>query len=240
MYESRMYIARPLLADPRWSRDLNQGDIIKHLLVPMPATEKTLCLRLSGKAVSGSASPDDVRAANPMLRVVLKLEVEPFALVLSNSCDNSTGDTPVLVCPIKPLPLREEGDAKRWREISVAATGTANPKRFYLPAHPHFDLPRSAAHFPMLQTLEHDFITRCVQQREACQRIGGLSPEAVRHLQRGLDVYFARNPRDDYDWPSREDLEIKAAALRAQVESGRDREAAQAELDLIDAELAEH
>ena len=54
--------------------------------------------------------------------------------------------------------------------------------------------------FPLMHTLMHEYITRCARDGTA-RRAGGLSPDAVRHLQRSLDVYFARNPREDYEWP---------------------------------------
>src|SRR5262249_50886740 len=145
---------------------------------------------------------------------------------------------PILVCPVKPFNPRGPDDAAKWREINAAATGTAIAKQFYLPGHPPFELPRSTAMYPLMRTLTHKYITRCAKENQA-RRVGGLSPDAVRHLQRGLDVYFARNPREDYDWPSRDDLTLKAAFLREQMESGRDRERFEAELRVVEEKLAE-
>jgi hypothetical protein len=233
-----MYVPRGALVDPTWSRDLNQGDLLAGLLFPKPATDKTFCVRTNGTNVSASASAQDIQQPNPKLRVMLQVEVEPFVLVLSNSCDNSGGDYPVFVCPVRPFTQRAADDPGRWREINAAATGTAIAKQFYIPAHPPFQLPRSTAMLPLMRTLTHEYITRCVQEGTA-RRVGGLSADAVRHLQRGLDVYFARNPREDYEWPSREDLVLKAASLKADADSGRDRERAEAELSIVERKLAE-
>lgn len=214
-----MYVARPPLGAPSWSRDLNQGDVIAGLLLPKPLTDKTFCRR-EGPKTSDSATAQDLALPNPHLRVLLRLDREPFCLVLSNSCDNAGGDLPLLICPVRPLKFKEDStDAEKWRQISVAATGTASPKHFYLPENIASGLPRSSAQLPIFHSLTHEYVTRCAQEGGA-KRVVGLAEEGVRHLQRGLDVFFARNPREDHDWPSNDDLLLKAAWLEEQITRG--------------------
>jgi hypothetical protein len=52
------------------------------------------------------------------------------------------------------------------------------------------------------------------------RRVFGLTPEAVRHLQRSLEYLFARNPREDHTWPSKADFVLKTRWLEAEIARG--------------------
>ncbi|GMV20042.1 MAG: hypothetical protein AMXMBFR56_82660 [Polyangiaceae bacterium] len=220
------------------TRDLNQGDLLANLVVPHVPTAKTLTIQKGNKL----EHPDRVKADEiltgidqNLVRIVLRVTVCAHALVLSNSCDNAQGYD-VLLAPVTQFKLDADPD-NQWRQISVAATGTANPKQFYLPDSPDFGLERSEATLPRAFILSHEYLQRCVDEL-GCRRVAGISPEAQRHLQWTIGLHMSRNPRDDLAWPSSADLELKRAWLTKQIaKGGRFLEQHRDQLGAVEAEL---
>ena len=157
-----------------------------------------------------------------------------MALVVSNSCDNFNGAHPIILAPIRAFPIKEGMSVRdSWRMISEAATGTASPKFFYLPAHNAVGLTRSRAVLPDLFVVDPTYLKRCVDEG-GTRRICGLTAEAQRHLQWAIGLMFARNPREDLDWPSTEDLRLKLAMIDDELQQGsRDHEHLKTEREKI-------
>lgn len=211
-----MYESRPVLVDPR---DLNQGDLVSNVFRVHPPAEAGLVPVRSRQKIEFTNRHDAVRRRDPDLRAVCR--VEPvLAVVLSNSCDNARG-LPLMFGPVIAFPAAPNAaPADLWNKISAMATGTASPKFFYLPASPsHGVLERSCAVLSDLFVVSQDYIKTCVDHAGATC-LGGLAPEAQRHLQWGIGVFFGRDPREDDAWPSLEDWKLKLAWHEAEIESG--------------------
>jgi len=230
-----MYRERPPLAD---SHELDQGDILKGLVQPKPASKKSLVPVRDKTKIDWPPKPEHLKKPDEELRLVCRLEFPESLIVLSNSCDNA-GEYPLILAPIRPFEFSDgvEGDPDRWEDVSEAATGTASPKLFYLPGDVRFGLQRSEARLPNLFTLEHSIVQRCIVDR-GTSRVCGLTPAAQRHLQWALNLLFSRDPREDDEWPSDEDFRLKLAWLDSQIAQGSARqEAYRAERDRIRARL---
>jgi hypothetical protein len=210
-----MYVSRPPLTD---THDLNQGDLLVGVLRPKIVGDSSFVVREGPKA--NPVKPEARITLDAKLRVISPLEVVD-ALVISNSCDN-VGDAPLLLVPIRPFKFTSASmtDADRWAVISQAATGTANPKLFYLPASKETGpAVRSEVQLNLLFSVSHEYLAKCVRD-VGTKRIGGLTPEAVRHLQWAFGVVFSRDPREDDDWPSDEDLPLKLSFLEQETAKG--------------------
>lgn len=107
--------------------------------------------------------------------------------------------------------------ADEWLQISRAATGHA--KSFYLPANPLHKFARSEVDLTEMFAVEPSYVARCLAELNG-QRLFGLTQEAARHLQRTIDLFFGRHPREDHAWPSREDLELKVSWLEYEISRG--------------------
>ena len=203
MYESRRALV---------STDLNQGDLIGPILAPGPADEKTLVVRKGkpGQGLWDRAQPKHIESSPSELRLQHTVARMELALVLSNSCDNARGDSPLLLAPIaefrwpsnigpadpnKPdVEKAKERDLRLWSAVNGAATGTSNPKAFYLPANPDFGLKtRLQANLVEFFSITHAYLNQIAAQL-GTKRICGLKPEAVRHLQWVFAMFIARNP----------------------------------------------
>jgi hypothetical protein len=223
MYESRTVLEN--------TRDLNQGDVLQGVLTPNLLTEKNFALRQGSKLIL--ADEEALRNRPPTLRVMHEVQ-HSDCLVVSNSCDNVSG-LPLLLAPIRPLvfPAGCDSPEKQWRYISEMATGSANTKLFYLPASADFGLIRSEAQLVRMFSVDHSYVSRCVKEA-GTSRVCGLKAEAQIHLQWALAHLFGRNPREDYDWPSREDLELKKQWLEAELgRGGRHQERYESELSEV-------
>jgi hypothetical protein len=106
-----MYVDRPPVGEGG-SRELEQGDVLADVLWPtLPhdrsfgfqrqAADKKEGFRWFWKA--NFKADELLEQEGKELRVMSKLVREPFALVLSNSCDNYSGEGPVLLAPIRPF-----------------------------------------------------------------------------------------------------------------------------------------
>lgn len=91
------------------SRELEQGDVIRDLLLPKLPHERSFGFQRQGKGERKWFWKDPfpgielLEQENKELRVMSQLQREPFSLVLSNSCDNDSGDEPILLVPIRPF-----------------------------------------------------------------------------------------------------------------------------------------
>jgi hypothetical protein len=206
---------------PLESKHLNQGDFIRGMLRPRIVTDKTFCAIEGGNKLVREVAAALFKAVNFALgnkRLRLVAEVESTdALVVSNSCDNFGADSPVILAPVRLFKFRQQPPS--WSEISIMATGTANPKLFYLPASPEFGIDRSEAHLSQMFVVSPEYINKCFEAASTT-RLCGLKPEAVRRLQWQIAMVFGRNPREDYDWPSDADLELKRAYYEELVRRG--------------------
>ena len=211
-----MYEARAPLGDVR---DLNLGDLVVNLVQHHPPVAANFAVVRNKNKIEWPAPAGALGAAAlaPELRVICKVEKLPFALVVSNSCDNVQGGT-LEFAPVLPFAFTPASgtEAQKWSAISQAATGTARPKRFYLPADAAVGLPRSEADLGNRFHLTADFVERCVREA-GTRRVSGLSAEAQRHLQWAYTLVNSRNPRDDNSWPSDEDLLLKLAWIEERV-----------------------
>lgn len=210
-----MYEAVPALTSPR---DLNQGDIVRGLFRPPPGTEKSFQILRDGNKLQYPFPPNGLSEENKGLRVLVTPSREEICVVVSNSCDNYSGNLPLLLVPTVPFAFRGRVE-EHWAEISQAATGTANAKVFYLPGSKKFALERREARLNLMFSVSPDYLARCFSEANA-SRVCGMTPAAVRHLQWAINSFFSRNPRDDFDWPSVEDLEIKVQALEVAIMKG--------------------
>jgi hypothetical protein len=210
-----MYLMRAELTDVA---KLDQGDIVSRVVVPRLAVGRAFGLRQGSKITD--AIPEGTLAKEPLptqLRLVCEVQRLDLAIVLSNSCDNQK--LPILMAPVVPFAFkRAETPAEEWLEISHAATGTASPKLLYLPASPQFGLKRSEAELSRMTPVDHSVLQRGIDEG-GMKRICGLNDEALVHLQHHLSMFFGRHSRDDYAWPSLEDLNLKQTWLEEQLAS---------------------
>jgi hypothetical protein len=214
-----MYIERPPLRD---ARDLEQGDILADFFRHRPPINKNLAPLRNKQVIEFKAvAPLERPVAD--LRAVCAIE-RASVLVVSASCDNFRGDHPLILAAIGPFPMKEgQPESDQWLAISTAATGTASPRFFYLPANGRFDVERSRAILSDLIVVDSTYMQRCIDEGNTTRRCG-LTSEAVRHLQWSIGLVFSRNPRDDFDWPSHDDLRLKLAYVESRLAAGgRDR-----------------
>ena len=126
--------------------DLNQGDLLGGIVAPVVVVPLALTIQ-EGPRVRDPRHVEtgQLLASLANARVVLRVVRHERCMVLSNSCDNARGFD-LLHAPIDVFPLVEE-EQHQWPQVSNAATGTANPKRLYLPGAPEFGLQRSEINF---------------------------------------------------------------------------------------------
>ncbi len=229
-----MYRARPALTD---TLDLDQGDLVRGVLRPQIVTGRNFAILKDGNKFRHPAPADAILSVSDELRVVSKLERSDLAIILSNSCDNCSENLPVILAPLRRFEFEAETPEEQWLEVSTAATGTANPKFFYLTDSEAYGIERSEAQFNLIFSLSHDYLRRCVNEAGAT-RVCGLAPEAQLHLQWALSLFFGRHAREDLDWPSENDLKLKIQWLESQIkQGGRFQERYKAELEATKDEL---
>lgn len=216
---SLMY--RPRQADGA----LDQGDVLRS--VPRPllklmdldeigegATETTV----SRKRVDGPAR-DGARAVVAYERV--------DALVLTQNCD-MRGPT-ILLAPIDGVGSLSPKPDKRAQQTVGFATNLE--RGFYLPDLPPLGLARRTALLAQVFSVPADDLQRFVTAEKSI--VVGLQDRALEYLQFRLGVVFGRKAREDYDWPSVEDIEDQIARITNRLDSTKDPE----ERALIEAEL---
>lgn len=210
-----MFISRPALGKPE---DLDQGDLLVGVL--QPQLQSALFAQRDGPKMRPADEKDIGASDLSNLRLNAQLRVIDLALVISNSCDNFAG-AQLLLVPVTPFKFsdRASDDAGRWMEISKAATGGASPRTFYLPADESLGIARSQARLDQIFPLSAKQLGAIAKSRTV-KRIAGLTTEAVRHLQWALSFFFSRNAREDLQWPSTEDLRLKAAWLESMIDRG--------------------
>jgi len=172
------------------------------------------------------------------------------AIVISQSCDAERAPR-LMLAPLTDFGLEEKNAIKKWRKISHTATSLGEPKNIYLPGNPTIGLSRSLADFGEAFTLPRDFLEELARRGK---RIAGLSEQAIAYLQFRLAVLLTRVARDDFGWPSKDDLKIKVESLNEQIseaekkkakkiaeatkEAGVERENRLADAEQLEAELA--
>jgi hypothetical protein len=136
------------------------------------------------------------------------------ALVIEQSCDSplSLG---VALAPLVSWQPEGKGE-DQWKSISRMATSLANPTRFYLPDHPSLGPERYLAELGRKFFLPAPVMNDLIK---AGKRIATLSPTTIAYLQFRLGVMYQRAAREDYDWPSVEDLKLKRGFLQKQIDS---------------------
>jgi len=194
--------------------ELNQGDVLASAPLLKQGTDENLCTMAGRKNFNWPVPPAEVTAFSGALRVMQAVERVDFALVISNSCDNALGISPIMLAPVLPFTFnpRDDTPGKKWVRVSNAATSTAAPKYFYLPAAKEVGLPRSEAQLGQMYPVTPKLLSKFIALG-GTQRVCSLSPDAVVHLQWQIGLIFGRNPREDLAWPSQEDLELKLAWL---------------------------
>jgi hypothetical protein len=94
------------------SRELDQGDVLRNVLLPKLPHDRAFGFQRQtsqkGDAPRWVWKPNFtaeelLAQEGKELRVMSRLERVPYALVLSNSCDNYAGDGPILLAPIRPF-----------------------------------------------------------------------------------------------------------------------------------------
>jgi hypothetical protein len=55
--------------------------------------------------------------------------------------------------------------------------------------------------------VDRTYVQRCLDAGRTT-RVCSLRHEAIRHLQWAMGAIFGRNPRGDFEWPSRSDLRL--------------------------------
>jgi len=119
-----MYVDRPPVGDAG-SRTLEQGDLLKDLLVPALPGPQSFGFRKGSKwtrdlTVAQIVSDDrDLRVMSNLNRI--------DAIVLSNSCDNFAGTQPLLVAPIKKFAPPTSGAAE-LRELLAGVSDVFLPR----------------------------------------------------------------------------------------------------------------
>jgi hypothetical protein len=293
-----MYESRKPFTEGRETHELEQGDVLRGVLTPELVTGASFGIRRGGSwhwekphLPAEKILEEEKKGAKNNLRLMTGVARDRDCIVLSNSCDNSSGDYPILLAPILPFQLevppveevrehlaavlsaisprcsrpRCEGfalktaggaplcddcatsesnaedsahagivraalavastpedrahlkQADAWLQVSRLATG--HSKSFYMPGSPSSDFRRSEVDLSEMFAVEPSFLARCLGELSA-RRLFGLTPEAACHLQRTLDFFFGRHPREDHTWPSREDLELKLVWLDDAVRRG--------------------
>ena len=234
-----MYLQRAEIGEACNTRDLNQGDLLANVVRPVVPAALALTLVHNGNKLTDPRRVNDSDLPGALdaetLRVVLRVVKLPLCIVLSSSCDVAQGGD-LLLAPVTDFKLGPD-PVQNWTKISNAATSSANPKRFYLPDSPVYGFGRSEVLFPQLFVVSQEYLTRWVAQR-VTRRVCGLTPEAQKHLQWTFTTCFSRNPREDLDWPSLEDLRLKKSWLEDAIVKGSPRqEENSVDLKAVEAEI---
>jgi hypothetical protein len=211
------------------TRDLEQGDILADVPRLHEGLEDNHIIINGPKSYTWPAPESSVRSFARSVRVVQRVDELDFALVVSSSCDNYRGTTAVMLAPVQSWEPRGKGPQERWSSIRNAATSPGSPKYFYLPKNDLCGFGRSQAQLGDFYLISHELLQKYVAMA-GTRRVARLEEDAIRHLQWQLGVMLGRNPRDDFAWPSLEDLEVKEQALKESLEVRKNDSDLEAEL----------
>jgi hypothetical protein len=148
------------------------------------------------------------------MKIIAEIELTR-ALVIEQSCDAPYSGG-VALAPLEPYAPDGKTEEKQWSAISREATGLANPTRFYLPDEPTIGLGRSMAE------LGQKFYLPALTMRGLIvrgKRIATLTKASLAYLQFRVAAMYLRYAREDDDWPSLADLQLKRAALENQIKT---------------------
>lgn len=198
---------------PAASEALSQGDIFKKIPMPLLRFRHGVHLVFQGDGIFREEPVlDGIQAGMGFLADVELVD----AIVLEQSCDTLHGDQ-VLLAPLRECDFSKRKTPKeKWEYIKRIGTSLAEPARIYLTNDPDLDFPRRfidlGSKFPLTpEDLQH-FI-------EKGHRVAALTDRGLINLQYRLTVQLSRVARDDIDWLSEEDLDIKAQVLTEEVKS---------------------
>lgn len=179
-----------------------QGDILDDVsLASVSYSHKVIQVDTRLEVEECSGLPQDDLAILANVRLVR-------AIVISQSCD--VGGDRVLVAPLSEFAPQGNQGRKKWREVQRAATSLHQPSRVYLPDDPRNVRPRSWIELGDAFTTSPEMIRDLVK---AGKRIATLTEEGRSYLQFRVATMFARVGRDDYAWPSQDDLGFKKEYL---------------------------
>lgn len=127
-----MYVDRPPVGDGG-SRELEQGDVLHDVLLPKLPREHSFGFQRQGTGKGDvrwfwkkNLTGEELLAQEGKeLRVMTQLQREPYVIVLSNSCDNASGDEPLLVAPVRPFVHYESPAAGLRKTISAMVSAFA-------------------------------------------------------------------------------------------------------------------
>src|SRR4051812_10137686 len=159
-------------ANPTKVDDLDQGDLLAHLVRPKVPVAISLQQRV--KSAMEHAKPENLKNPDKMTRVQVEAELVELALVVSNSCDIAQG-SPLLIAPVEPfkIPEKAQTDAAKWELISSAGTGGASPRAFYLPGATELGISRVSARLDSIFPITWEYLSRCMTEGKT-RRVAGL------------------------------------------------------------------
>lgn len=189
---------------------VSQGDIFENVPIVGVSLGSLFQAVADGDTLRAvPVEPDRLTAGMVLLEHIATTK----AIVISQSCDAERVPR-LMLAPLSAFKLEEKAAQKKWKKINHAATSLGEPKSVYLPGNPALGLARSLADFGEAFTLSREFLQGLARRGK---RVAGLGDRAVSYLQFRLATLLTRVAQDDFAWPSREDLEIKIAALTEQV-----------------------
>ena len=196
------------------ARDLEQGDLLENVLLPLHHSETSYHQRLD-KNVSqlGKTGPHSlIMKPDSSVRMQVATKLCQWAMVVSNSCDIYQDKAPVWIAEVRPFEFRTQplDPASRWRDVSTMATSPQD-KSFYVAAFEPLKLARSEVPLAHARPVAANFLQRQIDSSRAKRR-AGLTDAALRHLHWQLSLLFTRNARLESDWMSPEDHQLLGEA----------------------------
>ena len=136
-------------------------------------------------------------------------------ILLTQSCDALDSNRLVLA-PLRPFAPKEKQPSQLWPQINGMANTLAVPTMIYVPDEPKFGFPRRYIDLGAPITVRREDVE---QFTRIGKRKATLGPDGLGYLQFRLTLLFSRFARDDFAWPSRNDLDLKREHLEKVVEN---------------------
>ncbi len=193
---------------------LAQGDIFKDL--PLPVLSFNPFYRLVGEE-GGVFREEPVDGdLQDGMHILATVELVP-AIVLDQSCDTLGADC-ILLAPLVNCDLDGKSPKEQWDYIRKMGTSLHEPTRMYLADDPTLGFPRRYIDFGAKFVLAREDLELFVKRGK---RVATLSLNNLIYFQHRVTVLFSRVARDDIDWLSRADLDLKIEALGVEVKKKR-------------------
>jgi hypothetical protein len=129
-----MYESREPLTRGRETQDLEQGDVLRGVLTPEAVTGASFGIRRGGswdwqrpQLPAEKILEEEAKGPKNNLRVMAGVARGLDCIVLSNSCDNNSGDSTILLAPIHPFEL-EVPPVEEMRERLAAVLEVLAPR----------------------------------------------------------------------------------------------------------------